>query len=461
MKNLLNKMCIGTLILMFVVSCTSDPDGLIAPDGNDGNNSVEKTFKVSEEEAKATLAAFMQQFESGQPDGVSTRSASKRTIRDIQALRVNKQFDKQGVSTYAYDTGMDIYEEVSIDTLMYLMNFEGNQGFALVSADKRTTPVLAIIDEGALSLDTLSRVDNPGFLIFLEQAIEMQLREIATSDGEVATYASESGLPDMMETRAGTALIIIPARLKTKWGQEKPYDTYCPSGCPTGCVITAAAQALSFFQNLGNISWSYNGSAGATRLNWSQIIADCVNPYIGGSNGRGYGKLAKNTASADQVAHLMRFLGIGFKADYSSGETGAKMDDAVPYLKNWCGLSSSTGLKSYDRNGVRNGLLNNPNSVIITSAYATKRKVLGITVGYKNGHCWIIDGAQQIRYSANDIKDYVHCNWGWDGRCDGFYISDGFDTGKGPEFLGPNDAGGTSQNGHNYVNKNEYAILSR
>ncbi len=58
-------------------------------------------------------------------------------------------------------------EEGDIDTLMYAINFADNQGFALVAADKRTSPVLAIIDEGSFNVDSLSEDKDEGFLAFI------------------------------------------------------------------------------------------------------------------------------------------------------------------------------------------------------------------------------------------------------------------------------------------------------
>jgi len=439
------------LIALFAFgSCNSQVEMEDIVVDNEKSFSESATFKVSENEAKEILNAFVVNFDVNSSSATSTRGASKRLIKDVQALRV----DKEEVKTYASDAGADMELYVNIDTMMYLINFENDEGFALVSADKRTTPVLAIIDKGSISVDALSRGDNlnPGFLIFLELAVNLQLNEIATSREK---KSSEQNSPNMVGTRA-TTLIDIPARLKTRWGQSSPYNTYCPNLYPTGCVITATAQALSHFQTIGSVQWSYNGTYGSSVLTWNQIIADSENAL------GGYGRLNSSyfPTSSNQVAHLMRFLGIALNASYSSSGTGAKTSDAVKYLKNWCGLSSSSGVNSYNISNVRNGLLNSSTSLVITSAYATKKKILGITVGYTDGHSWILDGAKQIYYSSNDIKDYVHCNWGWSGTCDGFFISDGFDTSVNPPILGPNDLGGTRPENFKFVNENEYAILN-
>ena len=255
----------------------------------------------------------------------------------------------------------------------------------------------------------------------------------------------------------------VPVRLKTRWGQKEPYNEYAPNGT-TGCVITAAAQALSYFQTVGSVRWQYNNTYGSSALNWRQIIADCEDSY------EGYGKLyapptpsspSPHSQSADQVSHLMRFLGISLKANYkSNGQTGADTGDAVSFLKNWCGLSKSTSLKKYDVNGVRNALSQNPNSLVMVRSRANRtNKFLGLAYKYRNGHAWIIDGAKRIQYDSNNIKDYVHCNWGWDNRCDGYFISGSFNTTVEPELLDPDDKGGRTPCNFRY--KTHYAVLSR
>lgn len=67
---------------------------------------------------------------------------------------------------------------------------------------------------------------------------------------------------------------------------------------------------------------------------------------------------------------------------------------------------------------------------------------------YVDGHAWLIDGLR---------GEYVHCNFGWNGVCDGFYLSGVFDTTKGPtSTVGPNE-GGISQ--YNYQYKQKIAIV--
>jgi hypothetical protein len=252
----------------------------------------------------------------------------------------------------------------------------------------------------------------------------------------------------MIETRS-TVLSDFPARLKTKWGQYDPYNRQCPviSGlrAPTGCAITAGAQALSFFQTIDTVSWSHSqyGQSGSSALNWPQIISDCedwgwavanerwwfVDAYYG-EDIYGYGRIGNGRATTNQVAHLMRYLGVNINATYSSTTTNAFAQNLLNFLKYSCGLtSSSTTLMSFNVGNVFNSF-NDPNTLILTVAYTSTSL----------GHGWIIDGGQVIVSSptSGSAEVFLHCNYGWDSYCDGYYLGAAFDCTYGPIYTNPN-----------------------
>ena len=52
---------------------------------------------------------------------------------------------------------------------------------------------------------------------------------------------------------------------------------------------------------------------------------------------------------------------------------------------------------------------------------------------YIDGHAWVVDG--YIRSIMGwDVKYYLHCNWGWDGNKNGYFLRDIFDTEEGPAY---------------------------
>lgn len=51
------------------------------------------------------------------------------------------------------------------------------------------------------------------------------------------------------------------------------------------------------------------------------------------------------------------------------------------------------------------------------------------TGAFLSGHEWVIDGALAQRKEidgSSQIRFLYHCNWGWDGDYDGYFLSNAF-----------------------------------
>lgn len=389
------------LVLSLSLSIVSCEKNIIDVSENLTNETVEfidKDYKVSVDEAKENLLEFLNAIESSSENGeISTRSRATRTIKNIEAVR-NKS---QNITTYSLNENSRDH----VDTLMYLINFDNDEGFALVAADKRTSAIYALIDNGFLSADSMDKIDNPGFNIFLDNAktkiltdiadFDVEKNEIEKSDGKFATYS----------------IPIVDVKLKTIWGQRSPYDMYCPAGCPTGCVMTATAQILSYFQTVRSVQYYDKGITNSSSLNWTQIISDC-------NNNNGALDRTRTPQSAVQVAHLMRYLGLTFNASYSPSGTGAVSSTAVNWLKTAGGLSSTTNLYTFKCADVYPALMSDK------LIYARANDV-----NTGGGHAWVIDGIVIYNFDSSRPPYYfLHCNWGWNGDCDGYYLNGAFDS---------------------------------
>ena len=104
--------------------------------------------------------------------GKKTRSATRPTIANVETLR-SRQFATRAA-----------VDSLSIDTLLYFVNFADNQGFAVVAADKRTSPILALIDKGNYKAGDLAQEDNPGFLSFLDRAVNQEIEHTTRAPRE-------------------------------------------------------------------------------------------------------------------------------------------------------------------------------------------------------------------------------------------------------------------------------------
>ena len=392
-----------------------------------------ESFSISPNEA----ASIALDFASALRNGEETRSVNQSilSVHNVQPLK------SRNIMTRSENKG----NELSIDTLLYVVNFSDEQGFALVAADKRTTPIYAIADSGSLDFDNLGSEENVGFLLFLEGAIGKIVQDVNTNDA-IETRATTNGW---------TIIEKYPAMLKTKWDQIDPYNMYCPNNRYTGCTVTATAQILSYYQTIGSVSWSDNGSSGSATLNWSRIISDCENNY-GELNTTSY------YASSSEVAHLMRYLGVAMDADYEADGTEVNKKKPINWMNDWGGLNA-TKLADYSASPVINAIKSN--KLVYARGNSGRKKFLGITVSYTGGHAWVYDGYVSAS-SGGTTSNLLHCNWGWGGYQDGYYISGAFNSNAGAEIYDwevtrSNEDTTDEGSDGNYQYNLEYSIISR
>ena len=85
---------------------------------------------------------------------------------------------------------------------------------------------------------------------------------------------------------------------------------------------------------------------------------------------------------------------------------------------------------------------------VIAGGYSHDHMVFGIHVYYTGGHEWLFDqyytirrtgyvveyysdGSSQVIETRQYGRNYYHCNWGWNGLYNGFYLSGLFDAENG------------------------------
>jgi len=154
-------------------------------------------------------------------------------------------------------------------TVFYLSNFENNEGWALLSADRRMNPILAYSDVGEFELNT----DNPGIAIWLSwvKSNYEDVQKESDIDPSIAylwdTYEIASGLKKASRIAArgcpngGLPTNTLVEHLTDQfslWSQGEGYNHFSPAGiyspfcsfdcgnAPTGCGPVAAAQVLRF-----------------------------------------------------------------------------------------------------------------------------------------------------------------------------------------------------------------------
>ena len=345
------------------------------------------------------------------------------------------------------------------DTLLYIVNFGKEEGFAVLAANSRISmPVLCITESGRIEerdfeeavqvMHGKTKASPAGFSEMGENIVPALLlssvlsqlegnNEGGNRDGEGGgggegggevndiDYDSDSPFLDPDVPPVGGAGAGMPAPLgpyvMTKWGQSiDPFNRYTPNNYPAGCTCVALAQLI--LANRYSNTMEFNG----VTCDWDEMESvynyqNFQNPMYNGS-----------TDGKEQVAKMVSALGGPYYLDneYSSGgsnptpifllDWGGRLERAMQHLgytanreHSLFGFSDSMKTKVY--NLLRDGL------PAIIQAWATSAS---------SGHTWLVDGycfVTTINYSG----DFFHINWGWFGQRDGYYNLGIFNTENG------------------------------
>lgn len=344
------------------------------------------------------------------------------------------------------------------NALAYVVNYENNEGFAILAADIKLPPVISIGDEG--------NFDTEGFVNFIQHNGATRSNEEINPAQEIQYAVVNNslllppvGLDDLQIRGFDTTIMLrcLPL-VKTKWGQGSPYNHYSfnsnnePSA--TGCVPLTGAQTLAslcYHHNLRpttQLSEEYP-------IDWytiSRIIHDGIISFTGNV-----------TDDVLAVASLIRAIGEDIDADYDSIYPNVSGDNAN-FVNTFQKLGMTNfvfGNETYNTPVTKSDLFNmivNKNYPVPTQASRSDSN------GY--GHSFILDGWLRLEYSLigykhietspgvlQRIQDYirrnfdlVHVNLGREGECDGYYLPDAFDLSedKYREYAEDNDRRGGS-----------------
>lgn len=296
----------------------------------------------------------------------------------------------------------------------HIINYSGNAGYVVISGDDRARTVLAYSDSGNLDPETLPQACEEWLGMYARQ-IESLSTAFSSIDAGGLNYS----------TRA------VEPLLKSRWGQEAPYNLDCPvdkatgKNCATGCVATATAQIMYFHKfpqtPAGSITYQDNKQETIRSLDFSTIgkfeWEKMTDSYSGTSP----------EGSRQAVATLMKAVGYATQMQYSSDVSMAYHRSAGEALMKYFGYD--TGMHLYERR-----LMTDQEWVdILTSELMEGRPVLYDGKNSKMGHTFVCDG-----YDGNGM---FHFNWGWEGLSDGYYSLSALDPSR--QSTGGSDQGYT------------------
>lgn len=280
------------------------------------------------------------------------------------------------------------------DTIAYVVNLNNDDGFLIISSDRRYDGVLAYVEQG--NYNEADVVGNDGFGFYLG-AMKDYLLGPPTPLEPHDPYPS---LPFTIDSLCTTLT-------STAWGQDSPYNMYCPkiNGVSTraGCVAVALAQIAAFHK--------FPSSYKNLSLDWESITEDSVPIF---------------TYDQITLAHFIADVGCSVHTNY-----GINVSTATNLQAKYCldslGYSHSL-LDTINFNTCYEDFLNGRPEYIkgqrVVEHYVN-RELVTDTVG----HAWVIDGAMvrsmhlpvKSGFVRVNIQRLLHCNWGNDGNYNGYF----------------------------------------
>lgn len=332
---------------------------------------------------------------------------------------------------------------------VFVVNFRDDKGYVVLSESKFNEPIVSASDRGNLDIAVVTENMNLIPVLYNTDAIleynhhHQIITDLTTIDGRPLPVLPEI---DKYRYEFGEWETVVQAGplVQVTWGQGDPHnrklkkiDGLLP---PVGCVATAVSQIMSYHRH--------------PQYNWDKILSDMYDPY-----------------SVDILSTLHRDLGKPENLDmsYSLKGSGAYSGN-VPRTFRAYGYQSSN-LCDYSFATIKSEIFAQRPVYVRANSFKhvtrTPRFLFwgGKTeVSYSGGHAWILDGIKGLRRKVSKIdrftnkvvdvsyqtKELVHCNFGWNGNDNGYYLSKAFNTVKGPEMRSSGEVDETYGQKYNY-----------
>ena len=320
----------------------------------------------------------------------------------------------------------DIQTRAETDTLMILINYEGNQGFAFMPNPKYSYDIYAISPEGTLDYSDFD--SNPILRDFYDECKLNALVMAAVAANPNITIPTLPPAPGG-EWKEYTVEVSYKSSVNltataSSWNQLSPYNDSCPvldringTRGVVGCGPLSVGQLLSFYRFPSGLIYAKgNGSVDSCGFQWSNIFS-------------------KSRYTAQMLAFLggERVMNVIYGNDTSGTEFNHKnLDSVVSRL-------------GFDRN-IKFAHTDVSDSIDSISKFLCKGKdgfsaapliAYGAVRNSESGHMWIIDGVvERVGYafdggspiigSEKKYPPLFHCVWGYVGGANynGYYNYD-------------------------------------
>jgi hypothetical protein len=329
--------------------------------------------------------------------------ATSVTMSDAEAVATNyyKHIALSAVSDYSISDEFETkYNGI---TTYYTFTFASG-GFVMVAADDAVIPVIGYSNEGSFDKNNVP----PSAQNFFESKSKEIVKILDAKLSNVETKPQWDVIRN--ENYGKAPQTIVGPLCTTTWDQSSPYSNLCPSGTVTGCVATAMAQIMKFWNwpatGVGSNTYyatypaaNLTANFGTTTYDWTNM----TNTYSG----------ASSAASKLAVATLMFDCGVSVNMDYEPAATGgsaAYSTNVPPALINHFQYQPTAQVKE------RASFTSDAAWLTMLEEEINEGRPVSLTgdnAGMAgSGHQWVSDG-------YNSITSFFHMNWGWSGSSNG------------------------------------------
>ncbi|MBP5643556.1 MAG: thiol protease/hemagglutinin PrtT [Bacteroidales bacterium] len=317
--------------------------------------------------------------------------------------------------------------EKSVDNQhFYVFNLNDNQGWVIVADDDRSTPILGYSKSGVFVTEDLP-ANIEDWLKGISSEVQYLIdNEIVSKDNIRQWKELYAGISTEFINRGEKA---VGNLISTRWDQSPYYNDLCPYNnyygqrTVTGCVATAMAQVVNYYQHpaVGTGSHSYSTDSygtlyanfGATQYDWTNMP----------------NQLSSSSSSAQKqaVATLMYHMGVSVEMDYgvaSQGGSGAYVISSYTNGEHCSeyALKHYFGYKTTAHGEMKKNYTDSQWKSMVRAELDASRPL--IYAGFGNGgHCFVCAGY--------DNNDKFYFNWGWSGQNDGYFSLSALNPGSG------------------------------
>ena len=302
----------------------------------------------------------------------------EEALQKAQQFMKGKQFKQRNLRRAASTTGNNPY---------YVFNAENNDGFVVIAGNDLMPEVLGYAEHGNLELSKAP--DNVKWLFSYYADVAKTLKNAPASTTTRRAARRSANLTEL-----------IPL-MKTKWDQAGNFQEHCPeiggNKALTGCVATAMAQVVNYFQwplnsvreSVGYLSNKDDGSKPqieletlpARKFNWFNM-------------------------SDDDIAWLMRYCGQSVLMNYNLDESTSFASRIPGALISVFNFSKGVDLVN------RNEFTDEEWEQALYKEIESGRPVIYSGFKDQKGHTFVLHGYKEGKFFIN---------WGWGGNFDGYF----------------------------------------